>query len=169
MSQLPTITADAQHEKSVQGLAALLTAIGTKPIKIRKQLGISKAKYNLFLQSGVFNALVAEYRRKLLERGLDDAATLLMADATHNVDFLKKLRDGDIPIDDAAAMGVRLRASQTLFDKQFPKNQDGGLNAPVVEKAMRAIANAVCKEIGEEIEVEAVPIDLAIEEMEKAK
>lgn len=150
--------------KSQHGLAALMTAAAIPPLQIRKQLGISKAKYKLFLQSGVFNALVASYRKRLLEHGLNDAAVHLLGDAKRNVEFLQEIRDGNFA-DDPKRMRVRLSASQTLFEKQFPKGE-ATFDQSRVDNALRSIANATCAEVGEAIEITAVPLDQAIAELE---
>jgi transcriptional regulator with XRE-family HTH domain len=157
-------TPDQAQTQSQHNLAALLTAAGVSPKKICVQLGMSKAKYTLFLQSGVFNSLTASYRKRILEKTLDDAATTLLGDAKANVDFLKRVRDGhydDLP---APVVGNRLRASHILADRQFPKTSEG-INEHLVSDALRKIANAVCGEIGEPIEVEATDLDKAIEDL----
>jgi hypothetical protein len=164
MKNVPaTITAEEQQTKSQHGLAALMTAAAMKPKRICLQLGISRAKYNCFLQSGVFNALVADYRKRMLERGLDDAAVSLLADAKTNVDFLRGVRDGTID-DEPGKMGHRLRASFKLMDNQFPKGHDT-FDPQRVGDALRTIANAVCTEVGEAIEIESTPLDHAINKL----
>jgi hypothetical protein len=168
MKDLATTTAANERTKSLHGMAALMTAAAMQPKRICKQLGISRAKYNVFLQSGVFNVLVADYRKRMLERGLDDASVALLGDAKNNIDFLRGVRDGTVNDDDTARLGIRLRASQTLFGQQFPKGQDS--YDPVrVGDALRTIANAVCLEVGETIEVTPVDLDTAIEKHDQVE
>lgn len=160
------ITPDEAQTKSQHGLAALLTAAGASEKAICAQLGMKRKKYRLFLQSGVFNALVADYRKRLLERTLDDASTNLLADASHNIRFLQDVRDGKLDSVDSPVLSNRLRASHLLLDKQFPKTQDGGPNTHLIADSLRKIANAVCVEVGEPVEIEATPLDEKLKALE---
>lgn len=150
--------------QSQQQLAALMTAVALKPSAICKRLNMTRETYNIFLRSGVFKALVADYRQKLVERGLEDAHAMLLGDAHANIAFLRQVRDGAFD-DDPKRMHIRLRASQTLLEKQLPKNQES-FDPQRVADAMRKIAAQATAEVGDPIEIEATPLDDAIEALE---
>lgn len=109
-----------------QDMLAMLLATGKFATKqVCELLNCSPAYISTMRRNPLFMAKVKTYQQTVYESVVDQALADVLADAPDNAQFMKDVRDGNV-IDDPAAMGVRVRAAQTLYQTQFPKPKEEG-------------------------------------------
>lgn len=142
-------------------LVCLAAATGLQPREISQQIpSLSTQKVNKILASPLAKVLVDQFVKEITERGLQSAVSRLGVDTPKNLSFLIDARDGKFDGTDPDDMRVRMKASETLFDRQMPKRTESTTEATLritVERPEREAIDAVCEEIGEPIPLIALP------------
>jgi hypothetical protein len=141
-------------------LMAFMVAAGMKNSEIAKQLHCNAARISVIKSSPLFKTLVAQHQREMTTYGVKNAMDKLLGDAPYNVDFIRSVRDGEFA--DPEDARVRLSAAGMLFDRQIPrKSEDGVKNSLTitVEHAQKQLAQRVCDEIGDPIDVESTHVE----------
>jgi hypothetical protein len=117
--QKRTVFEEGQGVTAGSEPVAMLLAAGRYTTgEIARALGRSEASVKRLQAEPGFAALVGDYARRFGCSGAE-ARLLEDEDAEQTVDTLRRLRDGNFE-DDPAAASVRLRAAQTLFQRQIP-------------------------------------------------
>lgn len=146
-----------------QEMLAMMLATGRFTIKkISELLNISPPTIRTLRDSPLFQQLVKKYQAEIYSTVIDKAFNDVLADAEHNVDWMKKVRDGEI-VDEAKNLSVRLRAASWLGDRQLPVKRDDGTEAGVkivINTDIRDRFSAADKELEDQaIEIEAEEVD----------
>lgn len=145
-------------------LAALLIATGKRRIWVCRRLGMAPNRLSVIQQSPLFRVLVEQYQREFISQGMQTTINKVLADGPANVEFLRKVRDGMEPdvkeIDDPNdRMRHRLKAAESLFDRQLPRRMETESQASVhvtVEATRRELAEDACAEVGAPIDITPV-------------
>lgn len=110
---------DAQREAILTRRAALMAAAGKSDKDIAKSLDISLGTLTVWKDSPLWQTLVGQYASEIDERGVQSVVEDLLADAPKNVNFIKRVRDGNFH-DSKDRMQLRMQAAKMLLDKQAP-------------------------------------------------
>jgi hypothetical protein len=140
---------DQKRDELLTRRVALMIAAAKSDAEITKALGISPGVLKILKGSPLFEQLIAAYSREIEERGINDIVAELDADAPKNIDFIKRVRDGNFD-DTKDRMQLRLAAAKMLFDKQAPDaNQRAAaqqaariiIDGRMLGQALRALKN----------------------------
>jgi len=130
--------------------AAALLAAGEMPDgEVARRVGMNPNWLSQLKKRPDFQALVERYQERVVEGTLERVRKNLERDAPRNLRFLTETRDGNFA-DDEKAMGVRLRASQILFDRQVPKRDEverGGVTIVINQEAVKRLEKAQVEEV----------------------
>lgn len=110
---------DAQRETILTRRAALMAAAGKSDKDIAKALDVSLGTLTVWKDSPLWQTLVGQYAEEIEERGVQSVVDDLLADAPKNVNFIKRVRDGNFH-DSKDRMQLRMQAAKMLLDKQAP-------------------------------------------------
>lgn len=103
--------------------------------EIAIQLDVSLGTLRQWKKSPLFLEMVRTFAERITEGALQTITEQIMSDAPANLSFLKDVRDGRWQ-DDPKRMAIRLKAGETLFDRQAPKQQHG------IEDAVKVVIGA---------------------------
>ena len=154
MADLPTPRTPPERQE----MLAMMLATGRFTIKkISELLNISPPTIRTLRDSPLFQQLVKKYQAEIYHSVVDKALSDVLADAEHNVEFIKKVRDG-AEEDDPKTLATRLRAAQWLGERQLPVRKDGAESGVkiIINTDIRDRFSAADKELEDNaIEVEA--------------
>jgi len=129
------------HEKPErQQMLAMMLATGKFTTKqICSLLNVTPATIRTLRDSPLFRTQIQKYQQHVFDSIVDAAVADLLADAPDNVAFIKDVRAGRIE-DHPQALNVRMRAAETLLERQIPKRERTG------DAGVRIVINAETKE-----------------------
>lgn len=151
-------------------LVALYSVLGWDNERIALTVGCTTATVCNHKRNPIVKMLAEEMRAKFAERATADALEDLRIDAPKNVEFLRRVRDGDRKAlggdTDPEWMRFRMDASKTLLDRQAPKRQE-----TTIDQTMRIVIEAddardldmVARELGED-PIDITPVGEGIDE-----
>lgn len=145
-----------------QRLIAFYVACGRRNKEIAEELGVSSATISIAKRSPLFQVLVRQHQKDIVDHGIKSTVDQVLADGAANVRFLRRLRDGDDELlaeCDDKMMRLRLGAASELLSRQMPRvresEQRGVQVNIVVDGIQRGLADASCREVGAPIVTEA--------------
>jgi hypothetical protein len=152
---------DLIEGKSAEHVVAMLLAAGKYNVpEIARCTGLRNSEVYALRESADFQELVTHYAERFTEKELEEVRSLLNRDAPANFEFLRSVRDGDFMGISPQQLSLRVRAAETLFDKQVEKKAAADTSNRVVVNltadAVRAIKQALTEDDGPVIDVEAI-------------
>jgi hypothetical protein len=132
-------------------------------VEIAKAIGVPTQRVATFKESPLFLTLVAEYERRFAVSA-SEAKLMDQEDIDKTVKVLREFRDGSIP-DSPGFASLRLRATQSLFERQLPKPnaaaQSGGSKVVINidTDRMETWKKLVDEGTGQVIDIEVEPND----------
>lgn len=150
----------AEPSEHAERMVALMAAGNLPAHEIAAQLHLSTRRVNQLLASPLMKAMVAGYAKEILSQGLQQTVDRITQDAPTNVQFIVDVRDGNFDGHDPDDMRIRMKAGEMLLDRQAPKRTENLSDHTyrfVLESPQRDLADRACNEVGEAIEVEALP------------